>query len=311
MVGNRAGSAGPSATESPAVDRPRVEHPPGVVNGRLYSDANHPIVLRTAFDVADYTQKDRGRIAVDTDAVEVEGVVARDLAFLWRLEASALAEARAVLASWTANEARITAFITSWGFERYWMARALREVLEAAGAPLGSARGLSPVGRLYDVYVERVLPIVAPVVGGVVKEPVTAGHVARLAVQEGALHAAQRAMLPRLTGESRRVVAEVAERRETFLEFFRAEAAARILRSRAEATSARLHLRRPWAPLRVVGVPDAEETEALASIFARESDRQALAASDAAVGSLFTAHPRPTVSQVHRSLERSRGNHGV
>ena len=40
-------------------------HPPGHVNGRLFSDAAHPTVLVTDFDVPGYLAAARGRITVD------------------------------------------------------------------------------------------------------------------------------------------------------------------------------------------------------------------------------------------------------
>ncbi len=159
-----------------------------------------------------------------------------------------------------------------------------RDVLDAGGATGSPAPSRVPSTRPREVWVERALPIVAPIVGGVVREPVTAGHMARLAVQEGALQVAEAALLPRLNGEAHRVLAEVVERREEIVRFFRTEAIARITRSRREAVLARIHLGWPWAPPRIVGVPEPDEAAALASLFAEGSDRRALTASDAVIG---------------------------
>ena len=84
-----------------------------------------------------------------------------------------------------------------------------------------------------------------------------------LADDEGMIRSALAALLPRLNGEARRVLAEVVERREEIVRFFRTEATARITRSRREAVLARVHLGWPWAPLRVVGVPEPDEAAAL------------------------------------------------
>lgn len=297
-----------------AQNPPGVEHPPGHVNGRLFSDADHPTVLRTDFDVPAYLASARGRIAVDTAGIELSQDTARDLHFLWRLESSALAETRAVLASWSANEARITAFITAWGFERYWMARALRDILEAASAPAaapasasGPARGWGRLSaKLRGAWVERGLPIFAPVLGGIVKEPLTAGHMARLAIQEDAVQVAENALLPRLEGEAARVLAEVAGRRTEIIRFFRTEAIARITRSRTEALTARVHLARPWAPLRVVGVPEPDEAEALTSLFASSADRRSLRESEAVIGRFLSTNPQPSTNQIRQALRTTR-----
>ncbi|WP_413336591.1 hypothetical protein ACH82I_08210 [Brevibacterium sp. GP-SGM9] len=294
--------------------RPQVEHPPGHVRGRLFSDVEHPIVLRTEFDVPGYLAQARGRIAVDSERIEISEDEARDLGFLWRLENSALAETRALLASWTANEARITAFVTGWGYERYWLARALRDILEASptpsadsATPTDSRRG--PVSRLRGIWVERGLPILAPVIGGVVKEPLTAGHMARLAIQEATLQAAERAVRARLGGEAARVLTEIIDRREEIIAFFRSEAVARIRRSRIEAVTARAHLIRPWAPLRIVGVAEPDEARALTSIFASAADRRGLIDSDAEIGQLLPGNPQPSMNQVTAALRSTRRAH--
>lgn len=295
-------------------NRPQVEHPPGHVRGRLFSDAEHPIVLRTEFDVPGYLAQARGRIAVDSARIEISEDEARDLGFLWRLENSALAETRALLASWTSNEARITAFVTGWGYERYWLARALRDILEvsptssaASPTPTDSRRG--PVSRLRGIWVERGLPILAPVIGGVVKEPLTAGHMARLAIQEATLQAAERAVCSRLRSEAARVLTEIIDRREEIIGFFRSEAVARIRRSRIEAVTARAHLIRPWAPLRIVGVAEPDEARALTSIFASAADRRLLIDSDAEIGQLLPGNPQPSVNQVTAALRSTRRAH--
>lgn len=307
---------------------PQVEHPPGHVRGRLFSDAEHPIVLRTEFDVPGYLAQARGRIAVDSEHIEISGDAARDLGFLWRLESSALAETRALLASWTSNEARITAFVTGWGYERYWLARALRDILESSPTPeaasattsADSAPSHTPEAtsensrsglpsRLRGIWVERGLPILAPVIGGVVKEPLTAGHMARLAIQEATLRAAERAVSSRLHGEAARVLTEIIDRREEIIAFFRSEAVARIRRSRIEAVTARAHLMRPWAPLRIVGVAEPDEARALTSIFADAADRRRLIDSDAEIGEFLPGNPQPSVNQVTAALRSTRRAH--
>lgn len=293
--------------------------------GRLHSDPEHPTVLRTAFDVAAYTRTAQGRIPVNPALLSSETSepsehldteTRADLAFLWRLERSALSEARAVLAGWTANEARITAFLATWAYERHWFARALRDVLDADAAgpdpatqrgaagsalersaprrPRPSAR-LSPPARprlsarLRSVAVERLLPIAAPLLGRIVGEPMTAGQMARLAVQEASLQAAWSALLPRVPERAQEVLGEVIRRRERIIAFFALEAGARISRSRAEELSARAHLGLGWHPLRVVGVADGDEDRALPSIFRTRTDRAALSAARRSLP--LTGHP--------------------
>lgn len=285
-------SAGRSPSPRTRAASPMVDHPPGYVDGRLHSDPADPQVLLTVFDVAAYTRQARGRIRIDPAALEpLDERLRADLSFLWRLEAAGLSEMRAVLSSWTANEARVTAFLATWAYERYWFARAVRDVLAADGGPLPEPTRRPLSSRLTGMYVSRLLPIVAPVWTSAVGETATAGHMARLAVQEASLRAAYRALLPRLRGETRRVVEEVVERRAEIIRFFRLEATARIRRSGAEAAAARMHLGGNWRPLRMVGVADADEVRAMASIFDTADARRELLDADATIRDLLAEAP--------------------
>lgn len=247
--------------------------------GRLHSVPGRPIVLRTAFDVAAYVREARGRIPVGAASVALDGPAEReDLAFLWRLEAAALSEARALLASWTGNEARITAFVATWAYERFWLGRAVRELLVAGGRAEPEPLSRAGIGaRARALYVERVLPLVAPLTN-VVGEVATAGQMARLAAQERSFQAAYTALLPRLDGEARRVVGQVIAQREEIIRFFWLEALTRIERSPWEARTAAFALRSGFRPLRVTGIADPDERRALRSIFRTPDDRARLRA---------------------------------
>ena len=292
----------------------QAHHPPGYLHGRLHTFAGQPLTLHTEFDVEAYTRGSRGRIKVDKDAVgPIKGEVRDDLAFLWRLDSAHLSETRALLATWTGNEGRITAFVATWAYERLWLAHAIRDLLIAAGGALPEPLGRHTLrARARAFYVERGLPIVAPVWTSIVGESVTAGHMARLAIQEGALRAAYLALAPRLDGEARRVVEEVARRRDEMIRFFTLEAKARISRSPQEARMAKLHLHKGWRPLRVVGTADPDEPRAMRSIFRTDEDRARLAAADAELRQLLAERPtaifwgaqHPTPGLLSRKVRR-------
>lgn len=281
--------------------------PPGYgADGHLHlDDSIHPVVL-TDFDVDKYVKNARGRIPVSASGLTMTPRTARDLAFLWRLEVAALAEMRSLLISWTGNEPRITAFLATWAYERYWLARAERDLLTAAGGTLPVPAGRSLTVRARGAYIDKGLPLTSPLVGSVVGEAVTAGHMARMAVQEGALRAALDALRARLSGEASDVVGEISRRRSDFVDFFRGEAAARVERSTAERMFALSMLGWPWAPFRAVGVADAAEVQALGSIFETPAAVADLEASDAAVGDLLPGRPTPALNLVRRARRRRR-----
>lgn len=268
-------------------------HPPGYSRGRLHTVAGQTLTLHTEFDVSAYSHASRGRIAVDKAAVgPLMGAARHDLSYLWRLDSAHLSEARAVLATWTVNEARITAFVATWAYERLWLAHAARDLLVAGCGELPEPLGRRTLSaRVRELYVERGLPILAPVWTAIVGESVTAGHMARLAIQESALQAAYLALAPRLQGEAKRVVEEIARRREEMISFFTAEARARIARSPQEARMALAYLHRRWRPLRVVGTPDPDEPRAMSSIFRTPEDLARLARADQHLRELLAARP--------------------
>ncbi len=234
---------------------------------RVFSQDGRGEVLFTAFDVSGYTHNARGRIVIDTKALSpLNAVNAADLAFLWRLDSAGLSEARSMLSCWTGNEARITAFVATWSFERMWLARAVKEALEASGVRPDPRHRGGIGARLRERWVDRLMPLMVPPIAAAVGEPFTAGHMIRMALQEVSLRAAYVELLPRLDGEAHRVVEEIIERRAAFVDFYHLEASARIARSRLERNCARLALV-GWQPLRIVGVPDPDERRALGSIF--------------------------------------------
>lgn len=244
----------------------------------LHLDASIDPVVVTDFDVEAYTRKDHGRLPVDAERLAAEAPIpahlAGAMAALQHLEATALAESRAMLATWTGNEARVTAFLATWLVERYWISRALRD-LQSAGWRAEPAPRVSARARLRRIQVDRVQPVLAPLWSAVAGESVTAGHMARMAIQEATLHAGLWALVPRLHGEARRVVEWAAQRHDDPVRFFRAEATARITRSRREARTARVVLTLT-SPLDGGGVPDDGLTAALAVIGADARDRAAL-----------------------------------
>lgn len=278
--------------------------PPGYRDdGHLHFDASVGRLLRTGFDVGAYTRHAAGRIPIPPAGIELDRRSSRDVAYLWRLEVAALSDMRAVLASWTANEARITAFLATWAYERYWFARALSDLLDAVDAPRAAAAKRALTTRIRTIYVEHLPPLTAPLTGPVVGEPMTAGQMARMAIHEGALRSAQAALMTRLVGPARDVLAEIVRRRDNIVEFFELEAVARIRRSRTERVSAVLHLRKPWRPLQVVGSADPDAARALPSLFDTLPALAALAACETTISDLLPTRPTPA-ADVARTIHR-------
>lgn len=273
--------------------------------GHLHFDSSISPVVVTEFDVATYGEQARGPLEVPESGITIDGRTARDLTYLWRLDVATLDEMRSLLISWTGNEARITAFLATWAYERYWLAQATGDLLAAAGRPHHTDEVRT---GLRQILAQRLLTLTSPIVGTVVGEPVTAGHMAKMAVNEGALHAAFDGLRRRVRGSAAEVLAEIVDRRGPMVDFFRREAAARIPRSTAERLSARIALAPPWYPLRAPGSTDAERVSAIGSIMSDPLTLAAVARSDGTVADLVPGHPTPTLDVAYRARRRRRAH---
>ena len=253
----------------------------GPFAGHLHFDRTVTPVLRTDVDVDAYVRRGSSRLEVDTALLVAEAPLGPQeslvLGVLQRLESSALAESRAMLSTTTGNEARITAFLATWMVDRFWQSQALRDVLTGDAPtvrPVPRSRP-RPVHVLRRIHIDRLQPLLSPLWTGLGGEAVPAGHMARMAVQEASLQAALIILAQRLDGEARRVLELVAERHQASVDFFTAEAIARVTRSRREAAAARLVLAL-GSPLEAGGVPDPDLSTALRILGASAPDRAAL-----------------------------------
>lgn len=262
-------------------------------------------VLTTDFDVAAYTQAEPQPIAVEAPDLVLNPQQVLMLRYLREVLATELDDMRAMLTSWTGHEARITAFLATWAVERYWSTRALRDLLELASAPAAKLPAASrhPVQhRLASAYNARILPLAGSVTGTLVGEPITAGHMARMAVNQALLTTATHSALLQLPTAARTPLQQVCDRQEIAFQFFAAEATARIQRSRAERTSADLHLRWPWRPLLRNGLPIAGETQAITALFGPQEARRHLLRAELSVTQNLRSRRSPATALVRRHV---------
>ena len=312
-----------SGNDSPHTSIPSTESPDphagmprhGAYAGHLHFDASVSPVLHTDVDVAAYVRRGSTRLPVDAAAIAQDDPlpvpVLRALWFLQRLEASALGESRAMLATATGDEARITAFLATWMVDRYWHARALRDVLTAGKSDVDRRLphlGNGVRGQVRRFHVDHVQPLLTPLWRLAVGENIAAGHMARLAIQEASLQSGLTSLSRRMRGEAQRVLQMVVERHQAATDFFTAEAIARIVRSPREAATARVIL--AWnSPLDGGGLRDPDVSAALAVIGEDPRDRAALHAARREITRLL---PGPDLPDPHlASLSRRGESHGI
>ncbi len=176
----------------------------------------------------------------------------RNLQHLRHLESATMRYLRQVLVTPTHKDARITAFLTTWAFEKYWMADGLAAILEHHGWSPNSTQAQTPAPpadrwrRLQD----RFAPIGRSLVDNAVGDDIIAVHMAVGAIDEWIMHAAYRRVAelddhPRL----RRTVATFVEIKTRHLEFFEAEARERLAGSQRARRLTRSRLpRASWPP---------------------------------------------------------------
>lgn len=240
------------------------------VGGRLHSTPGEQIVLETEYSVEKFYRRERGAFAQELNLEHfvqrpLDGGVLEAIRFLWEIERSTTGQLRDLFVGWTSKEARIDAFLTTWAYEKFWIAGALKRVLQAHGMPTPSQVGPDEdLAGLADRMLDRVWPVLDSVMSNLRGERIVAGQMARCLSRESATGA----LLQRLREIAAhpvvdRLCDEALERTEDYIDFFRAEARARLLADPAAAAPARAALRQGFSPLRPPRVPRSGQRRAL------------------------------------------------
>ncbi|MCS0499783.1 hypothetical protein [Protaetiibacter mangrovi] len=139
------------------------------------------------FDVREYARTARGshRAEIDGEAIAEAGLTP-DAVHLLRvlrdLERGTLDRMRNLLVTATHKDARVTAFLATWAFEKYWVADALDVVLGAVGADTTPLSG--PLRKSATERAERRGPVRRALAGNIAGEDIVAGHVTTGLVDE-------------------------------------------------------------------------------------------------------------------------------
>ncbi len=149
------------------------------------------------FDVREFARTARAshRGELDLEQVAASGLstdAIRLLRLLRDLERSTMQRMRNLLVTATHKDARVTAFLSTWAFEKFWLADALDAVLEATGDDLHSS---APAGGLRKVVTERQErrgPVARAIQGNLDGPQIVAAHVTTGLVDEWITQAAYR-----------------------------------------------------------------------------------------------------------------------
>jgi hypothetical protein len=234
------------------------------------------------FDVRAFARTAQGNLRGDLDlaafaSVPLEPEVLRVLTVNGTLEGATMAHLRNVLVTPTHKDARVTAFLVTWAFEKFWIADALRAIVDANGGDADAAKaragsrstaatsgGRGPVGRALAGFLQG---------GHVVGAHMTAGL-----VDDWMLRAAyERAVETSANGALDDAVARILAVKERHTRFFQEEAARRLTASPKAVRLARRELRRTAWPLGSVTLSPAARDAFTGFVFAG-GEGEALAA---------------------------------
>lgn len=153
-----------------------------------YSTSNVDDVNRPApdFDVREYARTAVGNLREGLDLSAYESAplstsTLRAIRLLQAVERSTMQHLRTVLVTPTHKDARITAFLTTWAFEKFWIADALSGIL-ASHEPLPASRPRPAIVRFGREVAERFAPIRESLVANQIGVPVLAVHMATGAI---------------------------------------------------------------------------------------------------------------------------------
>lgn len=214
------------------------------------------------FDLREFTRTARGshREELDFDAIARAGIgdeAAQLIRVLRDLDRATMARMRNMLVTATHKDARLTAFFTTWAFERFWVADALDAVLEATGHELASPVPVAPVRRRRGERVERRGPIRRAIIGNIQGTRLIAAQLAAALVDEWVTSAAYR-RLGELAAAVGSVVDTVLQIKDRHIRFLAEEAHRRLGESRRVQRIARKTLARAVWPMGIVDRPEGD-----------------------------------------------------
>ncbi len=231
------------------------------------------------FDVREFARTVQAslRAEIDPTAIAAQGLpddAVHLVRVLRELERATLHRMRNLLVTATHKDARVTAFLTSWAFEKFWIADALDAVLEAAGAEQAPLEG--PLRRSLAERAERRGPIRRAIAGNIAGAQIVAAHVTTGLVDEWISQAAYRRL-----GEAASVLSELAARlgalKDRHVAFLAEEAERRLAASGRAVRLTRKAIAQAAWPIGATEIPAADRTFFEAFVFGGAEGRAAAA----------------------------------
>ena len=232
------------------------------------------------FDVRAFARTARGNhretLRLDEFATKpLSGDSIRAVRYLARLESGTMEQLRNLLVTATHKDARITAFLVTWAFEKFWVADALDAVLEANGQPKSheATEGMARRSRIESV--ERRGPVLRAITGLIQGVPIIGVHVTSGLVDEWITRAAY----DRLEAASANpalssAIATVLSVKARHVAFFDHEARERLADDPRAVSLTRRSLERQVWPLGAIDRSDDDRTFFTSFVFGGDDGRE-------------------------------------
>ncbi|HEX7834545.1 MAG TPA: hypothetical protein VF479_03645 [Pseudolysinimonas sp.] len=224
---------------------------------RTTTPASASVSLETGgFDVREFARTAQGsfRAELDLAAVNAQSLGAdalRLLRLLRDLERSTMHRMRNLLVTATHKDARVTAFLTTWAFEKFWIADALDAVLEAGDNDHAGDTETGATRKTLAERAERRGPIRRAIAANFAGPQIVAAHVTTGLVDEWITQAAYR-RLGELADGLHAVVSRIVAIKDRHIRFLAEEAQRRLAASPRASKLTRLEIKRAAWPIGAV-----------------------------------------------------------
>jgi hypothetical protein len=247
---------------------------------------------RTRFDVRQFARTAQGNHRANLQLAEyantpLSAESLHAVRYLGRLESATMEHLRNLLVTATHKDARVTAFLVSWAFEKFWIADALDAVLEANGSPTAQSVEEGKPRTGHDEASERRGPIRRAISAIRLGVPIIAVHMTTGLVDEWITRAAYlRLAAASKSAALASTITMILDIKKRHADFFEDETYRRLTESPRAVKLTRHALRKAAWPIGAVDRAADDRSFFESYVFGGDEGAAAVAAIEARVGAL-------------------------
>lgn len=245
------------------------------------------------FDVRSFARTAQGSLRAELDFAaiaheQIEPRAVQTLATLARLEGATMAHLRNVLVTATHKDARVTAFLVTWAYEKYWIADALDLIVDAvrdahpvAESPHSTGDGMPTLGSSHELVAAASGPgpVQRALAGFTQGWDIVGAHLTVGLVDDWVLGAAYRRVAATTENDDLSVaLRRLLDVKSRHTEFFASESRRRLSQSRRAERLASRELGHSPVPLGAAAIAEYERRAFLRFVFGDRSGADAASA---------------------------------